>query len=281
MRVGPLSNKQFIKYLHQHFVPVFVSNQEYAAGEHGTTELEHLVTIRQKTVAKGMRTATVQIYLLSPDGEPIDIMVVRDALDIRRLMSFMRRNVTAMNVEPGKQLIASQDSDAWIQRSAPKIQPRQLTLRFAAQYRPHQKIMVEDFVTLDQDEWSTFVPPKDGDANWAIPDKVARKILVRVYPYALNWDHDTDQIKQVRLVAKVIERNDLETLIALRGELAMTHYRYVKTSLEAVTSKLTGYVRIAMPEKLGAEQSKKPEIRIITEGARFGALAFEGFMESM
>ena len=132
--------------------------------------------------------------------------------------------------------------------------------------------MVEDWIVLDEDEWSTFLP-SNGEIEWSIPDELARKILVRVYPYVLNWDHDTDQIKHVQLDAKVLEQKNGETLIALRGELAMTHLRYVRTGLTAVTTQLTGYVKV--------KADAKPEVKIITEGARFGDLAFEGMLQSM
>lgn len=273
MRVGPFSNRQFNAYIQQHFVPVFVSNQKYAAGDYGPEELKHLVTIRRKTTEKGMRTATVQIYLLTPDGDPVDIMVVRDALDFQKLMPFIRKNVAAMKVVPGEQLIASKDAQNWIEKGAPKTNKEQLKLRFAAQYRPRQKIMVEDWIVLDKQEWSAFLPPETGATEWTIPDEVTRKILVRVYPYVLNWDHDTDQIKNSRLDAKVLTSGPNETLIGIRGELAMTHLRYVKAGLTPVTSQLTGYITVT--------GNNKPRIKIITEGARFGEQSFEGMLLSM
>jgi thioredoxin-related protein len=62
MRVGPFSNKQVTDYIQAHFVPVYLSNEDYKSGKFGTKEQQLLRDIRRKTEAKGIRAGSVQVY---------------------------------------------------------------------------------------------------------------------------------------------------------------------------------------------------------------------------
>ena len=133
--------------------------------------------------------------------------------------------------------------------------------------------MVEDWILLEPHEWQVFSPPTKGEKTWTIEDRVARKLLVRLYPYALNWNDDLEQIKIAQLDASVIRQSDKETLVGLRGKLEMTHMLYVRTGKQHVRADLTGFVLL--------RPNEKPELTIITEKARFGDRQFEGILRTL
>lgn len=267
MRVGPFSNEQVTDYIQTHFIPIYVSNEDYKSGKFGAEEQARLLDIRRKTEAKGIRAGSVQVYLVTSEQEVADALVVSQASQITKLMPFLRKTVEATGTIPGKPVVAVKQ-----QSRAPATKPSQLALRITAQYRPRQKIMVEDWLVLDEEAWRSFLPPAAPTTSWKIPDTVTRQLLVRLYPYAQNWDHAPDQIHIANLNAKVLETTKDETVIGLRGELAMSRFRYVGSGKYPITTKLTGFVIL--------KRQQKPELTIITEGARFGELAFDGLIQS-
>ena len=76
MRMGPFSQPGVIQYINQHFVPIFISNEDYRAGKPGNKEKKLLAQIRKTTRDKGLRDGAVYVYLLKPDGDVIDVMHV-------------------------------------------------------------------------------------------------------------------------------------------------------------------------------------------------------------
>ena len=267
MRVGPFSQKQTIDFIHTHFVPIFLSNEAYKSGKFGADERDLLVKIRRKAKSKGMRAGSVQVYLLSPDGEVVDVLPVAKASQRGELLTFLRKAAEDHKLQAGPRLITTRSN-----ATNPTTTDSQLAVHLAAQYKPRQKIMVEDWILLEPHEWQVFFPPSKGDRNWTIDDRVTRKLLVRLYPYALNWNHDLDQVKIAQLDASVISQTDQETIVGLRGKLEMTHMLQVRTGKQQVNAELTGFAVL--------RKNKKPELTIITEQARFGNRQFEGLLQT-
>jgi|GEM_PF-5407926 len=267
MRVGPFSQKQTTDFIHAHFVPIYLSNEAYKAGKYGLDERDLLVSIRRNAKLKGMRAGSVQVYVLTPAGDVVGVLPVSIASKDNQLQTFLRTTAEAHKLKAGPRLIKKPSSTTTATSTS-----SQLAVRVAAQYKPRQKIMVEDLVLLEPHEWQVFVPPTKGDRSWTIDDRVTRKLLVNLYPYALNWDHDLDQIETAQLDANVISQTDQKTIVALRGKLEMTHMLYVRTGKQHVNADLTGFAVL--------RPNQKPELTIITEKARFGARQFEGLLQT-
>ena len=119
MRVGPFSNKQVTDYIQTHFVPIYVSNEDYKSGKFGTKEQELLLDIRRKTQAKGIRAGSVQVYLVTSEREVTDAFVVNQASQISRLMPFLRKTVAVTETVAGKPVVAAKQQSA-----APEAKPR-------------------------------------------------------------------------------------------------------------------------------------------------------------
>ncbi len=267
MRVGPLSNHKVIKFIHEHFVPVYIANEDYASGKFGKAGQKLVRAIRDNAREKGELAGSVQLFLLTADLEVHDTLAVSKAYDLKQLMPFLRQNVKKLGVTPQRQLIPARP-----QNPKPCVDNKELVLRLDAQYRPRLKMSVSDWVVLGQDEWQQFLPPSNGNTEWQIKDDVVKKLVIRLYPYAQNWDHNLDQISIARMTAEVIEVTDEATIVSLRGKMEMIHTLYVRTGQSTVSSDLTGYVTI--------KPGQKPKIKLITAGARFADRPFEGLLQT-
>lgn len=266
MRVGPFSNKQVIDFIEENFVPLYVSNEEYRASKHGDEERDLLRTIRANARKKNLRAGSVQVFIVTPDLDVTGELHVAQAAQIKKLMPFLREQLAQLNTKSGKKLLESRP-----QSVPPKAESNELVVRVSSGYKSGAKIVVEDWVVLEEHEWQVFVPKSE--SKWKIDDQVAGKLLVHLYPYALNWDSSLEQISTADLTAEILEQSPQKTIVSLRGRLDMSHLAYVRTGLARVESELTGFVVL--------EPNKKPTITLITGGAVFGGRPFEGLLKSM
>src|SRR5437660_2662587 len=95
-----------IGLINNYFVPVYASNEDYAAdgcappeekAEHRRIYLETL---------KAKRTAgTVHVYIIAPDGKALDSMHVADASKIEKLTELLENNIKKLKVPEGKPLV--------------------------------------------------------------------------------------------------------------------------------------------------------------------------------
>src|SRR5262245_21592126 len=113
MRASSLSNSNIIDLLNRYFVPVYVSNEEYAESGSATSEekAEKNRIYREALEAK-LSAGSVHAYVLSPDGHPIDSRHVADAYKPEVLRAMLERAVESLQTPEGKPLVkpASQSS---------------------------------------------------------------------------------------------------------------------------------------------------------------------------
>ena len=270
MRMGPFSNKKVTDFIQHNFVPLFVSNQEYSSSQIDTEERELLRAIRSNARKNGLSSGAVQVYLLTHELDVLDVMHVAKAVDVKQLMPFLRGVANELDVEPGAKVVPPRN------RNRPPVAcDSELALQTIARYDSGDKIVVADWLRLSKKEWQQFVPPNanEQEETWELDDALTKKMLVHFYPYAQNWDLDPKQFLEASLNANVIERSKDETVVGLRGKLLRTHARYVKSGREMISSKLVGFVRIRTDQKL--------ELILMTSGATYGALPFQGMLQTV
>lgn len=286
MRMGPFSNNQIIKYLNSHFVPVYVSNEEYRAGQFGKKNLQLLQELYATAEKKKLPVGTVHVYLLTPDVDLVTSMHVMHAMKpevlVRLLTSTARELKTPYGdtlVEPRKQL------------PIPEVASDELLLRNSSQYLDRQGIVGEDMIVLSKSDWQQFTgPPKsspdlkgspgslDGPDSlsspneWKISDDLAKKILIHFYPYSQDWDESHDQISRADMEAYYLptsEKENYKREIVIRGQLEMTHNSQPGRDPLRVSAEIVGMV------KLPANAKNKPDITLTTGIAFYGSRRFE------
>ena len=93
MRAVSLSNNRVISLLNGSYVPVFVSNEDYA--EHGSAtpqEKTELRCIFREGYAAHLSVGTVHAYLLDPAGHLRDSLHTADAAIPEKLIAMLERN---------------------------------------------------------------------------------------------------------------------------------------------------------------------------------------------
>src|SRR3954470_18356048 len=107
MRAGPLADAQVIALLNRYFVPVYLSNEDYAdAGPAPAEEKAQKRRIFREAAGAGLSVGTVHAYLLTPDGgHPVDSLHVAEAAKAARLVAMPRRAVDRFRPAPGKPVV--------------------------------------------------------------------------------------------------------------------------------------------------------------------------------
>src|SRR4051812_21440569 len=95
MRAGPLANAKVISLLNRYFVPVYLSNEDYADKGPAPAEEKALKQrIYHEAARAGLSVGTVHVYILTPDGgHPVDSLHVADAARADRLVATLQRAV--------------------------------------------------------------------------------------------------------------------------------------------------------------------------------------------
>ena len=273
MRMGPFSNRQIIKYLNGYYVPVYVGNEDYHAGRFGETNLRMLEKIWQQAEDKELPHGTVHAWLMAPSGELMTSMHVMHAMKTTTLQRMLTEAVRELDVEPGKPLFQPQP-----QLKFPRVSDEQLVLHAASQYSDRNGPVGDDTIVLDRTEWQEFLPP-DGIAagqEWSISEKLAKKLLVHVYPYAPDWDLEKKKVARVDLNAYLLpsQEGNGEQKVAVRGFLQMTHNSQPGRDPLNVVAEIAGLVTPGKP-------GDKPEFLITTGNAIYGVRAFATLIRSV
>src|SRR5260370_38608501 len=128
MRAGSLSDAKVIALLNRYFVPVYVSREDAADWGNGPPEekAEHQ-RINLDAAKAGLFTGTVLVYILTPDGHPMDSLHVAEAYKPEQLIPLLERTVQKFNARPGDPA-----DDPATQSSPPQPAPDSLVLPLPA-----------------------------------------------------------------------------------------------------------------------------------------------------
>src|ERR1051325_4158942 len=106
MRAGPLSNTRVISLLNRFFVPVYAANEDYRDGgaQPAEEKAEYDRIFKEAHPAK-LSVGTVHVYILSPDGHPMDSLHVADAAKTERLIDLLERSKEKLKVPEGPAVV--------------------------------------------------------------------------------------------------------------------------------------------------------------------------------
>lgn len=275
MRVGPLSNPQIIDYINKFFVPVYVTNEYYAEGRFGESNLQLLRKVWNEAERKNLPAGTVHVYLLTPDGSVHKSMHVMHAAKSAHLFRFLTAAVRELKTDSGNTLVKPT-----FKRMPPPAAKDQVVLHASSQYDDAGGVVGDDWIVLSRTEWSEFLPPS-GETEWMIDEALAQKIFVHLYPYAADWTEDAEQVSVAQLSAYTLpaEPGDDSSLvrIALRGKLVASRNQHLGRAAQPVVADIVGLVQT----NSAARPSDKPEIVLTTGVARYGNRSFSSIVRSV
>ena len=90
MRASSLSDAKIISLLNRYFVPVYLSLEDVAAtGSASALEKSEYRRIYAEAQRAGLSTGTVHVYILTPDGHPLDSLHVAKASEPEQLTALL------------------------------------------------------------------------------------------------------------------------------------------------------------------------------------------------
>jgi hypothetical protein len=283
MRAGPLSRTDVSQLLNSHFVPVYVSNEDYHEGGSAPPDERALKT---KIFAAGhkakLSVGTVHAYVLSPDGDPVDSLHVADAARGDNLMQMLRRAVERHKVPAGETLVKPK-----AQSSPPRPGEGSAVLHLTARAEgtnPSDNAWhaypSEDWIVLSASDQEKFLPPAgqaapEMGATWEVDRAAATKVLTHFYPQTENNDVRKNEIERVALRGTVVSVSGNVARARLDGSLRMIHPFYHKKAEDVVDATVVGYVDF----DLAPRQLKN--LKLATERATYQNRRFDVGVETV
>jgi len=243
MRAGPLSSPEVVSTLNRSFVPVYLSNEDYAEGGPvpGAERRERDRIVRE-AAAKGLSTGTVHVYILDPEGHAVDSAHVAEGARLDVLRRLLDRNVARFRPEPGPPACPPRP-----QATVPEHEPGGLTLHLVARSLDGRGawggVIPEDYFTLSAEEARrlTVEAPVVG-TTWDLPPALAALLLERFYPATENNDLGKNRIERAEVRAEVVSVEGRVARVRLFGVLRMGHPFYHKEDGKVVEAKALGFV---------------------------------------
>jgi hypothetical protein len=240
MRASSLSNDKVIELLNHFFIPVYLSNEDFAKGGCAPPdERKELQRIFRETLDARRSAGSVHAYLMGPDGKAYDSMHVANAAKVEKLLAMLESAVAHYQLAAGRTLFPPGE-----QSKSPKAAPGSLVLHLVA-----RNVV------------------KQGTA-WQLDAELAAKLLVHFYPTTENNDVKKNKILKQDLNAKVVSHKDGVARAQLTGQLKMEHWFYHKADGNVVDTQLAGYLDFE------PATGRIRGLRLITEDATYNRRPF-------
>jgi hypothetical protein len=281
--------------VNSYFVPVYTSNEDYRKGGSAAAEEKaEYQRIYHEALKAKLSTGTVHVYILTPDGHPVDSLHVATASRVEKLLDLLQRSQARFKTPVGKVLVKPAPQSA-----APAADADALVLHITSRYlRPRGTELVplkeeahlgetrnaswaalpsENWVVLSRPEWKKFAAPGklEVGTSWELDKEVAAKVLTYFYPQTENNDVAKNRIDQLELKGKVVSIKEGVARVRLEGRLKMKHPFYHKEDGNFVQATVLGY----LDYQVGKERIDC--FRLATETATYGKQQFGVVLRSV
>jgi hypothetical protein len=245
MRVSSLSDERIIRLVSRHFVPVWVSRDNYQLSPPPKAEQDLVAAIDASRQRKRLEGGTVCVYIVSASGETMATLPVQRACKPAELAPFLDKIIR-------DQKLTARASDA-VRFTAVASKPcrpattasRQFSIRTRFDERTGNRGTSHDRIELAKKEWQAFLPgakPVRGD-TWALARPISEKLLRLAYPPLPHWDARLAKIRSCNLSATVVSVSAGEVLLRLEGNLNLVYPDKGKPDDGRATARLIGYAR--------------------------------------
>lgn len=247
-----------IETLNAHFVPVYASMEDYADG--GTAPADEKAAYRKiyrAALEAKLSTGTVHVYVVTPEGRPIDSIHVAHA-NTKKVLETLRRAVADLKVAAGKPVVEPRRQAVPPPGAPADALVLHLTARSLDGRGCWGELPGEDFIVLEAAEWAPLAKPGE------VPREVAMKFYHRFYPSTENNDPAKDEVEEAVLTAA----SEGEGVLRLTGRLRMKHPFYHKKDDCRVALEAVGYVRVDGAGRVTSLQMATTEATY--NGGKFG-----------
>lgn len=294
LRAGPLSNDRVIDLLNRYFVPVCIANQDYHGEEfpHPLYPKEGAAPPEEKHAWKRiydeaqkakLNLRATQVYVLSPNGQPIDALRLIPSEKVEKLLPLLERTVAKLQPAEGKPVVAPMP-----QFSPPQAADDVLVLHVTARYlnrkdgeevpfTPEEKglgltggswkaLPAEDWVVFDRTECARLLPSggvRPG-LTWELDRELTARFLTNFYPQTPNTDIVRNVFIRQGLSARITSLQGNLARARLEGSLVMQHDFARNADGNQVRATLVGYIDFE------PGQRRIRAFRLVTDQATYG-----------
>ncbi len=272
-----------INLINRYFVPVYVSNEDFLPGGRApAAERAEKERIYRDALAAKLSTGTVHVYIVAPDGHPIDTQHVATAARVEPLTEMLERTIEKLKVSEGRTLVQPAPQSA-----APVCDPGSVVLHVTARYLLKKggdfvpldaklgetrsagwaAYASEDWLVLDADEqakWLASAKPQPGSA-WDLDAAVTAKLLNHFYPQTENNAIATNRIDEQSARATILSIENGVVRARVEGRLKMKHPFYHKDDDNFVHARFVGLIEFEPASK------RLRSLRLVTDRATYGA----------
>ncbi|MCI0681801.1 MAG: hypothetical protein L0Y71_06830 [Gemmataceae bacterium] len=286
MRASSLSNDKVIDLLNHFFVPVYLSNEDFAKGGCAPAEeRKELQRIFRETLDAKRSAGTVHVYILAPDGKSYDSMHVASAYKVEKLVPMLEAALARHNLTAARTLFPPGP-----QSRHPKAEPGSLVLHLVARnvvkkgddIVPAQTKLgetrsagwgsypSEDWIIFKKDVAAKLLPAGriDKGTTWQLDRVLAARFLTHFYPTTENNDVTKNKILKQDLSATVLSVDNGIARAKLAGHLTMDHWFYHKADGNQVDARLAGYLDFE------PATGRIRALRVVTEDATYSRRPF-------
>jgi len=266
MRAGPLSNNKVISLLNRYFIPVYAVNEDHRENGAASPEekAEYNRVFKESHDAK-LSTGTVHVYILNPEGHPIDSLHVASAAKTEHLVEMLEGSIRKLAVREGQAVVAPAAQCARPSCAAGSL-AFHLTARSLDGRGAWSEFPVENWIVLDQNDWKRLLPkPKvRADDSWEIDRDVATRLLTHFYPATENNDVSKNRLERTSLKATVVSVESGLARARIEGELRMRHNFYHKDDGKIVEATVVGFMDFDL------EKQTLRSLNLVTDKATYG-----------
>jgi hypothetical protein len=271
MRAGPLADADVIACLNRYYVPVYVSNEDYAKdGPAPAAEKAERNRIWADALKAGKSSGTVHVYLLDGDGKFLDSTHVAEASKPGKLLAMLKATAGDQKILGGKPVVAPT-----CQSSHPDCADGDVVLHLTARGSGRgswREFPSENWMVLDKAARKAYLPPEGAaeGASWDVDKEAATRVLTYFYPQTENNDVSTNRIDDVALQATVVSVKDGVLRARLDGRLKMKHAFYPhKDDDKMVNASVVGYLDVDLGKR------RITSLRLVTDKATYGGEKFD------
>lgn len=293
MRASSLSNDKVIDLLNHFFVPVYLSNEDFAKGGCAPEEArKELHRIFREAIDAKHSAGTVHVYIMAPDGKNIDSMHVATAYKVEKLVPMLEASIARYKLDAGRTLFPPGP-----QSRRPKCAPGSLVLHLVtrnvvkqgADFVPTRTKLgetksanwgsypSEDWIVFSKDDAAKLLPRGDVrmGTTWTLDADLSGRFLTHFYPTTENNDVQKNKMQKQELTGSVVSIKDGVARAKLTGHLTMEHWFYHKADGNVVDARLVGYVDFEPATGLVRM------LRLITEEATYSRRPFGAVLRSL
>ncbi len=293
MRASSLSNDKVIDLLNHFFIPVYLSNEDFAKGGCAPVEeRKELQRIYRETLDAKRSAGSVHVYLLGPDGKGIDSMHVASAYKIEKLVPMLEAGLAQYQLTAGRTLFPPGS-----QSRHPKCAPDSLVLHLVARNVVKQgddfvptktklgetrsanwgSYPSEDWIVFNKEDAAKLLPRGvvQTGTTWKLDADLAGRFLTHFYPTTENNDVQKNKMQKQELSGAVVSIKDGVARAKLTGHLTMEHWFYHKADGNVVDTGLVGYLDFE------PATGRIRTLRLITENATYSRRPFGAVLRSL